>query len=149
MNRFSSHLLVGYLIISILRGITLIPSTPFVFAGVLLFPDQPLLVLTISIIAIGCSTTFIYFFSHLLNLEKAIGKMYPQDKLQKKLNSPLGVFFVFLWSFFPVVPTDAVSFAAGAIKMNFTKFILAVLSGELIICSFYVFMGREFFSWIF
>lgn len=142
MQRFGSYVLAIYCLVSILRGLTLIPSTPFVFAGLLLFQNQPFLVLIISMIGIAFSTTLIYFFSHLLNLDKAIQKIYPQEKLQKKLNSHFGIFFVFLWSFFPIVPTDAVSFAAGVVRMNFVKFIVAVLLGELIICSGYIYLGK-------
>ena len=83
------------------------------------------------------------YFSDLLKLSNTIEKIYPQHKLKQKMESKYGLLFVFFWSFFPIVPTDAVCYAAGASKMNFLRFILAVFLGELIICSFYVFTGSS------
>lgn len=141
MKRFNSFMLLAYLIISVIRGFTLIPSTPFVLAGGVLFPGQEWLVLGISLIGIAVSAALIYHFSHLMKLGSMIEKRYPQEKMKNKMESRRGVLFVFLWSFFPVVPTDAICYAAGAAKMNFISFIFAVLLGELIICSIYVFTG--------
>jgi len=141
LKRYNSFLMGAYLIISIVRGFTLIPSTPFVIAGGIIFPGQEWLVLIISLLGIIGSATLIYYFSELLKLGEAIEKIYPHEKLKQKLESNKGLLFVFLWSFIPVVPTDAVCYAAGASKMNFLRFISAVFLGELIICSIYVFTG--------
>ena len=141
LKRYNSFLMGAYLIISIVRGFTLIPSTPFVIAGGIIFPGQEWLVLIISLLGIIGSATLIYYFSELLKLGEAIEKIYPHEKLKQKLESKKGLLFVFLWSFIPVVPTDAVCYAAGASKMNFLRFISAVFLGELIICSIYVFTG--------
>ena len=141
MQRFNNYMLLAYLVISILRGFTLIPSTPFVLAGGIAFPGQELLVLCISLLGILGSAALIYHFSDQLNFKAALEKLYPHHKLKQKLESRYGLFFVFLWSFIPVVPTDAVCYAAGAVRMNFIAFLLAVLLGELIICSLYVFTG--------
>jgi uncharacterized membrane protein YdjX (TVP38/TMEM64 family) len=140
-QKFNSYMLFAYFIVSIVRGFTLIPSTPFVLAGGILFPGQEWLVLLISLMGIACSATLIYHFSHLMRLGAVIEKRYPQEKLKQKMESRNGVFFVLLWSFFPVVPTDAICYAAGAAKMRFISYIFAVLLGELIICSVYVFTG--------
>jgi uncharacterized membrane protein YdjX (TVP38/TMEM64 family) len=143
LRKFNSFMVGAYLIISILRGFTLIPSTPFVIAGGIIFPGQEWLILVISLLGIIGSATLIYYFSDLLKLSNTIEKIYPQHKLKQKMESKYGLLFVFFWSFFPVVPTDAVCYAAGASKMNFLRFILAVFLGELIICSFYVFTGSS------
>lgn len=140
-QKFNSYMLFAYFIVSIVRGFTLIPSTPFVLAGGVLFPGQEWLVLLISLVGIACSATLIYHFSHLMRLGAVIEKRYPQERLKQKMESRHGVLFVFLWSFFPVVPTDAICYAAGAAKMRFISYIFAVLLGELIICSIYVFTG--------
>jgi uncharacterized membrane protein YdjX (TVP38/TMEM64 family) len=49
------------------------------------------------------------------------------------------LFFVVLWAFFPLVPTDAVCYVAGSIRMNFLKFIAAIFVGEVFLCSLYIF----------
>jgi len=76
-----------------------------------------------------------------MHFNKAIEKLYPQEQLKQKLESKYGLLFVFLWAFIPIVPTDAVCYAAGAAKMKFISFIFAILLGELILCSIYVFTG--------
>jgi len=143
IKEFSSDLLFIYLIVSVLRGFTLIPSTPFVIAGSMIFPAYPHWVLMISMFGIACSCSMVYLFSNVLSTGSSDRKIKLQEKLKKKLDSPLGFFFVFVWSFFPFAPTDIVCLAAGSIKMNFIKFITAVLLGELIICSCYVYFGKS------
>jgi len=140
-QQFNVYMLWAYLAVSLIRGFTLIPSTPFVLAGGILFPGQEWLVLLISLTGIIGSATLIYYFSDLMNFNKTIEKLYPQEKLKQKMESKYGLLFVFLWAFIPIVPTDAVCYAAGAVKMKFISFIFAVLLGELILCSIYVFTG--------
>src|SRR5687768_14237765 len=52
LSRFGGAVLLVYILISIVRGFTLLPSTPLVIAGTIIYPQQPLLVLTISLIGI-------------------------------------------------------------------------------------------------
>src|SRR3954471_10322570 len=53
--RFQNEIWVFYLVLSALRGLTLLPSTPLVIAGTLLFPAQPLAVLSVSMLGIFLS----------------------------------------------------------------------------------------------
>lgn len=141
VGQSSNLLLPCYLFISILRGLTLIPNTPFVLAGTILFPQQPFLVLAISILGIIFSSTMIFYFSDYLGFSCYLEKKYPHKmlKIKNKLKESNGFFFFCLWSFLPILPTDAVSYVAGVLKMNFFKFIFALTIGELIICSIYIF----------
>lgn len=145
LQKFNAQILIVYFIISVLRGFTLIPSTPFVLAGAIILPEQPFLALFISLLSIGISATMIYYFSDYLNLGQRIEKVYPVHKIKQTLNKPIGVFAIFLWSFFPVIPTDIVCYAAGAVKMNFIKFITAVVLGELLTCTLYIFFVGKLF----
>jgi len=128
-----------------LRGFTLLPSTPFVLAGTILFPSQPLAVLCISLVGILFSSTMIYFFSEVLGFHQYFEKKDAAvvDRLRRRLEHPLGAIFVAAWAFFPLVPTDLVCYLAGTVKMNYWKFIFAVLAGEAILCSFYVIFGNS------
>ncbi len=143
--RFEGHLLLAYLVISLLRGFTLLPSTPFVLAGVLLFPSNQIIVLMISMVGILFSATALYYLSEWLEFDKYFEKVAPEKirRLQNRINSPLGFIFVVVWSFFPLVPTDLICYLAGTVRMIFFKFILAVGLGELIICLFYIFILRN------
>jgi len=143
LERFQAWMLAIYLVFSVLRGFTLLPSTPLVIAGTLIFPSQPWLVLLISISGILVSSTLIYFCSDLLGFTDYFETKHSKavERIRRRLETPAGFLFVLLWAFFPLVPTDAVCYVAGTTRMAFIKFILAVFLGELILCSFYIFSG--------
>jgi uncharacterized membrane protein YdjX (TVP38/TMEM64 family) len=115
-----------------------------VIAGTLVYPDEPVLVMVISMTGILLSSSMIYYFSEILGFNEFFERKKPQStqRIRLRLERPLGILFVFLWAFFPLVPTDAVCYVAGTMRMKFWKFIAAVFTGELILCSFYVFSGR-------
>ena len=146
LQQFNAQIIIVYFIVSVIRGFTLIPSTPFVLAGAIILPQQPFLALFISVLSISFSATMIYYFADYLNLGNRIEKVYPLHKIKQALNKPKGVFAIFLWSLFPVVPTDIICYAAGAVKMNYFKFITAVVLGELLICALYIFFVGQLFS---
>lgn len=141
IEQFNRGMLFIYLLISILRGWTLVPSTPFVLAGTILFPAQSFIVLAISMTGIIFSSTMIYYFSEYLGFGTYLEKKYPTRirQIEDYLQKPGGFIFVFLWAFFPAVPTDLVCYVAGSLRMNFLKYIVALTLGELILCSIYIF----------
>ncbi len=142
--RFQGAIWAVYLAMSALRGFTLLPSTPLVIAGTLLFPTQPLAVLTASIVGILLSSSMIYFFSDLLGFSDYFENHKPEltRRIKSRLEHPAGVVFVALWAFFPLLPTDLVCYVAGTTKMNFVKFIAAVFAGELVLCVAYIYTGN-------
>lgn len=150
LERFQGAIWLVYLIFSILRGITLLPSTPLVLAGTMLFPDQPWIVLAVSMTGILLSSTMIYYFSDLLGFDEYFESKNPDlsHKIKAKLEHPLGFLFVSGWAFFPLVPTDLVCYVAGTTRMNFIKFISAVAVGEVILCSLYIFFGGAFVNYM-
>ena len=143
LREYEAAALFTYLAISIFRGLTLLPSTPLILAGTLLFPHQPWLVLAISLFGIVASSAMIYWLSDALGIAAYFERRKPRhlSKIRSRLEHPAGLFFVGLWAFFPLVPTDAVCYVAGSIRMNFPKFIIAILLGEFVLCSMYVFGG--------
>jgi uncharacterized membrane protein YdjX (TVP38/TMEM64 family) len=143
LAKFQNEALLIYLAISVIRGFTLLPSTPIVIAGTLAFPTALWVVLAISIVGIIVSSSLIYWFSDLLGISDFFETKKPAAvaRIRRRLEQPTGVAFVFLWAFFPLVPTDAVCYVAGSMRMSFPKFILAITVGELILCSFYIFSG--------
>ena len=143
INSFGTEIWLIYFAMSVLRGFTLLPSTPLVLAGTFLYPDQPWLVLATALTGIVISSSLIYFCSEMLGFADYLENKKPDTvhRIKHRLEQPAGLFFVGLWAFFPLVPTDAVCYVAGTTKMNFLKFILAIFIGELILCSIYVFSG--------
>lgn len=151
LQKYQNEALLIYLLISVVRGFTLLPSTPLVLAGTLIFPASPWLVLAVSLFGIVVSSSMIYWFSDLLGFDEYFISKKPHHvaSIKTKLERPLGLGFVSLWAFFPLVPTDAVCYVAGTIRMHFAKFIAAVFVGELALCSCYVFGGGHVFSLLF
>jgi uncharacterized membrane protein YdjX (TVP38/TMEM64 family) len=144
-EQFSSGILIIYILISIFRGIFLLPSTPFVLLGVLLFKDDPWLVFTISMIGIIITTIALYYFSDLLGFSKKLSSKYPEkmEKWKQRLNSPMSTLIVMAWSFFPLVPTDLICYVAGIVKMPFRFLLLGVIIGEAVLVYIYVFVGQS------
>lgn len=150
LRDFRGEIWLLYLAMSSLRGFTLLPSTPLVLAGTVLFPEQPISVLTVSLVGIFISSSLIYFFSGALGFSEYFEKRSSKlaGEMRTRLDRPAGAFFVALWAFFPAVPTDVVCYVAGTIRMSFTRFILAVLAGEMVLCSAYVFVGSSLWGLI-
>lgn len=144
LERFQTLMLVIYVLFSIFRGFTLLPSTPLVIAGTFIFPAHPWLILLIAITGILVSSTLIYFCSDLLGFTDYFEAKHKAavEKIRHRLETPTGFLFVLLWAFFPLVPTDAVCYVAGTTRMAFGKFLVAVFLGEIILCSFYIFSGQ-------
>jgi len=143
IEQFRGEIWAVYLLMSSVRGLTLLPSTPLVLAGTILFPEQPVAVLLVSMAGILLSSSMIYFFSELLGLSRYFEDHKPEltHKIKGRLDRPSGFLFVAAWAFFPFVPTDAVCYVAGSTQMNYLKFITAVFVGEIILCSAYIFLG--------
>jgi uncharacterized membrane protein YdjX (TVP38/TMEM64 family) len=150
MLRFLGLIWVAYFLFSAFRGFTLLPSTPLVLAGTILFPDQPFAVLLVSMTGILLSSTMIYHFSEFLGFDEYFESHKPEmtKKIKQKLEHPLGFLFVVAWAFFPFVPTDLVCYLAGTTRMRFWKFIIAVGLGELILCTFYIFFGGSLLKYV-
>ena len=141
IHNFENEIFLVYLAISALRGFTLLPSTPLVLAGTLLYPNQPWLVLAISISGIFISSSLIYFCSEALGFSDYFERKKPAAvaRIRRRLEHPYGLAFVAIWAFFPLVPTDAVCYVAGSTKVHFYRFMFAVLAGEIVLCSVYIF----------
>jgi uncharacterized membrane protein YdjX (TVP38/TMEM64 family) len=118
---------VIYFLLSALRGFTLIPSTPFVMAGLLLFPDNLAFVYMISMAGILISATMIYFFAREMGFDTMIlGKHTELTEKCRRWTKQYGFWAVLVWSFLIIVPTDLICYVAGTLRMRFWKYILAV-----------------------
>jgi uncharacterized membrane protein YdjX (TVP38/TMEM64 family) len=137
-----------YFLISIVRAFFLIPSTPFVLAGLFIFPDSPFLVLAISMASIFLASSLIYYFSGWMGFSQEALDKYPKSsaKLRRVLSSQYGFFYLVAWAFFPFAPTDLACYVAGIVKMRYINYITAVMIGEFGLCSIYLFVGENLLS---
>ena len=141
LNRYQSSALLVYFLVSSVRACFLIPGTPFVLAGVLLFPTNQWLVFWISLAGVLIGSSVVYFFSDRLGFAELIEKKHARglQRVRERMERH-GVLIVIAWSFFPFVPTDLVCYLAGVIRMNFLRFIVAVAIGEAVLIAVYVFL---------
>lgn len=150
VHRFKGEMLLIYILLSLTRGFFLIPSTPFVIAGGLLFPNQLLLVLTISMVGVLFSATALYYFSDILGFSSYLDKKFPSkiEAWKTRLKGSKSIFFIAGWSLFPFVPTDIICYVTGILKTPFKNVFLGVFIGELILCSLYVYFGAAIFNYL-
>lgn len=145
ISSYGSEMMLVYIGLTLVRGFFLIPSTPFVIGGGMLFPDQLLLVLGISMLGVMVSATALYFFSDSLGFSQYLESKYPKriGSCKAKLQDYRATYFVLGWSFFPLVPTDLICYVAGLVKMPFKYLFIGVFVGELILDIFYVYFGSS------
>lgn len=141
ISEYATQSILVYALICMVRGIFLIPSTPFVLAGGLLFPNQLLVVFIISLVGIIISGTFIYYTSNFLTFKSNQSKKI--ELIKTRINK-YGFWIVLGWSFFPVVPTDLICYVAGKTNMHFGKYILALLLGEAVLIGIYLYFLASF-----
>lgn len=145
LRRFEHGLLALYLLASVTRALVLIPSTPFVLAGCLLFPGRPGLVLAVSVTGIALSATLIYHFAGLLGLDEWFETHQPQRVrwMTEWLRGPWGFWALVGWAFFPLAPTDLACYLAGSLRLPFGRSLAAICLGELLVCAGYVFLSQQ------
>jgi uncharacterized membrane protein YdjX (TVP38/TMEM64 family) len=140
-----------YSVIFFFRWLILVPSTPLILIGLILFPDSPLAVFVISMTGILFSSAMIYGFSDMLGLDDYFASHVKSEKIKKWI-AKYGFFAIMFWSFFLVLPTDLICYIAGAVRYRFWRFLLAVALWEWLIIGIFIFTGQdifEYFLWFF
>jgi uncharacterized membrane protein YdjX (TVP38/TMEM64 family) len=127
-----------YLMILTFIGLTIIPSTPFAIAGVLLFP--PFTAYIINLIGIITSSVVVYYFTKYLRLDLWLESKYPAkiEKVKKALRKK-ELPIIAGWSFFPVVPTDLIIYVSSSLKIPFWKCAVGIIIGEGTLNAIYIF----------
>ena len=150
LNQMGSMALIVYLLMSLTRSLLFIPCTPFVLAGAISFPQWPYLVLAISLAGVVVGSFLVYSFPSFGSYDRLLHDKYPEKiaSLKRRMQHKYAFWFVVGWSFFPLVPTDAVCYVAGIAKMSLRKMLSAVLIGELPLIAAYVFLGVEIGEWL-
>lgn len=133
----------GFVLLSMLRGPLLIPSTPVVIAGGAFFPEAIPAVLVVSMLGILASATLLYRFPGFAGYDSLLAARHPEKlaDLQRRLSGPGAMWLVAGWAFFPVVPTDLICYAAGLVRMPYRRMILGIVIGELPLVTAYILLG--------
>ena len=147
---FTSHLalaLLIYFILGVVRGLTLVPLTPLLLAGILVFPPGPLFLVTMAGMLI--SSVVVYYWSKFLGFDQYFQEKYPQQlhKIKTALQkNELPV--IVIWAFLPFAPTDIICYACEILKIKLWKCLLGVTIGEGVICAIYIFAGTSLLKFI-
>lgn len=132
--------LLGYFIISTLRGFTLIPSTPIVLAGILVFPPVPLFL--VNQMAVYSSSAIVYLMARQFRFDHYFHDRYPnQVRRLTVLLQRRELAVISVWGFMPVVPTDMIVYVCSVLRIKLWKTLLGVSIGEGVICALYIFGG--------
>lgn len=150
LQEFDHWVWLVYILITFLRGILLFPSTPFVLAGAILFPEQLILVGIISILGILFSATLLFYFAEIIGFGDYLSQKYPHkiEKARIALNQPKGKWLVAAWAWFPFVPTDIICYVAGLVQMRYSIMITGIFLGESILISLYLYLGKDILSFL-
>jgi uncharacterized membrane protein YdjX (TVP38/TMEM64 family) len=145
LARLGAWSFAGYVVLSLVRGVALVPSTPVVVAGGVLFPDALLTVLVVSMVGIVVSATLLYRFPGYGGYDAWIESKHPERlaKLRVHLEKPRAQWFVALWAVTPFVPTDLICYAAGLARMPFRRMIFGIVIGELPLVTAYILVGQK------
>lgn len=133
-----------YLLLSSLRGFTLLPAAPILLLGIAFFPLFPLFLLTLA--GILFSAAIIYWFSEALHLEELFTEKYAHSMERLKLllkDRELPV--IIAWGIFPFTPTDLIVYVCGVLRIDFKKCLLGVGIGAGINCAVVIFLGDYLF----
>ncbi len=130
-----------YLLLLSARGLTMIPSTPLLLAGILLF--DPVELFIVNMVGILTSSTIVYYFSKYLGFAEYFETRYGKEvkKIRywlkdKELPIIVG------WSFFPFAPTDLIVYVGSTLGIHIFKCLLGVLVGESVLNAFYILSAK-------
>lgn len=129
-----------YFIISTLRGFTLIPSTPLVLGGILIFP--PVELFLVNQLAVYTSSAVVYFMAGYFRSHHFFEERYPSqvEKLARMLHRR-ELIVISTWGFLPFVPSDMIVYVCSVLRMSIWKTLFGIGIGEGVICATYIFGG--------
>jgi uncharacterized membrane protein YdjX (TVP38/TMEM64 family) len=129
-----------YLLLSCLRGLMLIPLSPLLLAGILLFPPVPLFIVTM--VGIIIASMLIYVLADKLGFDEYFEEEYPRQlaALRHKLEHNEWPVLI-AWSAAPMLPTDLIVYAGSVLRLGMARTVFGVALGEALICALYIFAG--------
>jgi uncharacterized membrane protein YdjX (TVP38/TMEM64 family) len=133
LKRYEANIWLAYVALLIFRCFVLIPPSPFLFLGLVLFPESSWIIILVTLGSILLSSSFCYFFAKEMGWHLYFQKRYPKymNKIELQLNKPKSIFFVMIWAFMPVFPTDLICYVAGVVGMPFRILVTGIVIGQL------------------
>lgn len=131
---------ITYVLFLAIRGLTLMPSTPLLFAGILLFPDW--LAYTLNMAGIIVSSWLVILAIQYTGFGARLDRLRSPRvaRMEERLQAH-GAPIIVTWSFFPLVPTDLIVYIATLLRFSKRTILAAVMAGEATLNAIYVFGG--------
>lgn len=147
---FGENLWLGltiYVLLFWVRAFTLIPHTPLLVTGILVFPPVPLFFA--NLLGINGTVAIIYFLSRKLRFDRYFDANYPEQiaklsRLMRKWEFPVITF----WSFALVLPTDLIVYVCSVLHVKPIKAFVGVSLGEGFVSAVYIFGGAMGVEWL-
>lgn len=134
-----------YFLLLSARGLTMIPSTPLLLAGILIF--DPLELFVVNMAGILSSSITVYYFSRFLGFDTYFETKYCKYVRNiKKSIADKELPVIVGWSFFPLVPTDLIVYVGSSLRVPVFKCLLGVFMGESVLNAFYIFSASLIFK---
>ena len=86
------------------------------------------------------SAAALYYFPKVMGVDTYLESKHADkiNRIKSKIDHPYGILFVIGWAFFPLVPTDLICYAAGAVRMDIRRLLLGIFLGELPLVMLYI-----------
>jgi len=130
---------IAYILILIVRGLTLLPGTPFLLAGIYIF-SIPQVFLAIQI-AIVCYCIIIYRFSKSMNF-KIPEKILSYEAKIKSKEIPI----IFTLCFVPGISINVLIYFLSIINIKLKNILIGVIAGTSITSIVYIFIIKGVFE---
>ncbi|MFC3853723.1 VTT domain-containing protein [Salinispirillum marinum] len=133
---------IGYILLLAIRGLTLMPSTPLLFVGIVLFP--PWTAYWMNMVGIFMSSLIVILAINHLNFGQRLERLRTQRyaRMERRLRQH-GLPIIVSWSFFPLVPTDLIVYLATLLRFQKRVILGGVMTGEAVLNAAYVFGGAS------
>ena len=136
-NFLTSYLV--YILVLIIRGLTLIPGTAFLIAGIYVFtPAQVFIAIQI---AIFCYCLIIYNFAHKLNF-KIPQKIIDYEEKIKNKEIPI----IFALCFIPGISINVLIYFLSIINIRLRSILIGIIVGTSITSTIYIFLIKSAFE---
>lgn len=130
-----------FLLIQWSCALLMVPSLPVVALAAVIFPAQPFCVLMMALLGVMGSAAIIYRFSDALGLTRS----FQDDARAAKAKSLIqqhGPIALALWSAAPFLPTDLGCYIAASARMHFSRYLMATVLGESLLCASVIYGAR-------
>lgn len=140
----------AFVVVSLVRGLLMVPSTPIVLAGGALFPAAPGPVIAVSLVGIVATAILLHRFPQVGGFDARLAARHPErmERIRGHLTRPTAQWAVAAWAFFPAVPTDLVCYTAGLVGMPLRRLVTGILLGEVPLVVAYVLLGKQAAAWL-